>query len=320
VRPSLATTGGPLIAISSPYSRRGEVWEAYRRHYGPDGDARVLVAQGASRDFNPSLAQAVVDRAMERDPASALAEYGGQFRTDLEAFVALEVVRACIQAGLKERPPVRSNRYVGFVDPSGGSADSMTLAIAHAEGERAQRTAILDIVREVRPPFSPEAVCEEFAEVLRAYRVTKVTGDRYAGEWPREQFRKRGINYEVCEQSRSELYLSMLPLLNSRAIDLLDNERLVNQLVRLERRTARSGKDAIDHPPGAHDDLANAAAGAVVLASNLRSGFGAPAGLRQTADVKIGYAALKAKLQRGRHHPERRPPQQERSGAPPWRQ
>jgi hypothetical protein len=257
---------------------------------------------------------------MERDPASALAEYGGQFRTDLEAFVALEVVRACIQAGLKERPPVRSNRYVGFVDPSGGSADSMTLAIAHAEGERAQRTAILDIVREVRPPFSPEAVCEEFAEVLRAYRVTKVTGDRYAGEWPREQFRKRGINYEVCEQSRSELYLSMLPLLNSRAIDLLDNERLVNQLVRLERRTARSGKDAIDHPPGAHDDLANAAAGAVVLASNLRSGFGAPAGLRQTADVKIGYAALKAKLQRGRHHPERRPPQQERSGAPPWRQ
>ena len=40
-------------------------------------------------------------------------------------------------------------QYVGFADPSGGSADSMTLAIAHAEGER----AVLDAVREVKPPF-----------------------------------------------------------------------------------------------------------------------------------------------------------------------
>jgi hypothetical protein len=29
----------------------------------------------------------------------------------------------------------------------------------------------------------------------------------------------------------------------------------------LERRTARGGRDSIDHPPGAHDDLANAVAG-----------------------------------------------------------
>jgi hypothetical protein len=33
VRPMLATTGGPLIIISSPYARRGELWELYRRHY-----------------------------------------------------------------------------------------------------------------------------------------------------------------------------------------------------------------------------------------------------------------------------------------------
>ena len=38
-RPALATTGGPLIAISSPHARRGELWEAYRRHFGPTGDA-----------------------------------------------------------------------------------------------------------------------------------------------------------------------------------------------------------------------------------------------------------------------------------------
>jgi rubredoxin len=41
---------------------------------------------------------------------------------------------------------------------------------------------------------------------------------------------------------------------------------LVNQLIGLERRVARSGKDSIDHGPGMHDDLCNSAAGALVEA------------------------------------------------------
>ena len=43
------------------------------------------------------------------------------------------------------------------------------------------------------------------------------------------------------------------------------SDRLVNQLCGLERRTARSGKDSIDHAPGGHDDLANSVAGAADL-------------------------------------------------------
>jgi hypothetical protein len=58
----------------------------------------------------------------------------------------------------------------------------------------------------------------------------------------------------------------LLPLINSGAVDLLDNERLIHQLIMLERRTSRGGKDSIDHAPGAHDDIANAVAGALVTA------------------------------------------------------
>ena len=75
VRPGLSTTNGLLAMISSPYAKRGELFEAHRRHYGPEGDLRILVAQGTSRDFNPSLPQAVVDRALERDHAAASAEF-----------------------------------------------------------------------------------------------------------------------------------------------------------------------------------------------------------------------------------------------------
>jgi hypothetical protein len=46
---------------------------------------------------------------------------------------------------------------------------------------------------------------------------------------------------------------------------LLENRTLVAQLCSLERRTARGGRDSIDHPPGGHDDLANAAMGALLL-------------------------------------------------------
>jgi hypothetical protein len=91
-----------------------------------------------------------------------------------------------------------------------------------------------------------------------------VTGDRYAGEWPREQFRKNSVAYEPAEQNKSQIYGELLPLLNSGRIELLDHARLAAQLCNLERRTTRGGRDSIDHPPHAHDDLANAVAGALV--------------------------------------------------------
>jgi hypothetical protein len=55
-------------------------------------------------------------------------------------------------------------------------------------------------------------------------------------------------------------------MINSRRIDLLDDARLLVQLVGLERRTARGGRDSVDHTPGAHDDLANAVAGLAAAA------------------------------------------------------
>jgi len=49
---------------------------------------------------------------------------------------------------------------------------------------------------------------------------------------------------------------------------LLDHPKLIAQLSGLERRTARSGRDSIDHAPGAHDDVANSCAGALLSALN----------------------------------------------------
>ena len=134
VRPTLLTTHGPLIAISSPYARRGELWTTFKRDYGPQGDPRILVAHAASREMNPTLRQADIDREMDRDPAAGLAEYYAEFRTDISAFVSQEVIDGCVAGGLFELPPAAGVSYLGFVDPSGGASDAMTLAIAHRRG------------------------------------------------------------------------------------------------------------------------------------------------------------------------------------------
>jgi hypothetical protein len=140
----------------------------------------------------------------------------------------------------------------------------MTLAIAHYDRDN---RVVLDAVREVRPPFSPTVVVDEFACLLKLYHVMAVTGDRWGGEFVREPFREHGIRYELCDRPKSDLYRDFLPALNSGKAELLDNPRLVAQLCALERRVARSGRDSIDHPPSGHDDLANAASGALVLAA-----------------------------------------------------
>lgn len=262
VRPTLATTGGPLILISSPHARRGELWNIYRKHYGPKGDPRILVVQGTSLQFNRTLSPRVVERALERDPAHGNAEYNAIFRTDIETFISIEAVRDCVSEGVRERAPLSNTRYFGFCDPSGGSQDAMTLGIAHREGTN----AALDALREARPPFSPQAVVDQFVSLLRSYRISRVRGDRYSGEFVRELFRKRGVEYHVSEKTKSEHYLELLAAINSKRVDLLDHDRMLAQLTSLERRNGSGGKSSVDHMPGAHDDLANVVAGAVNLA------------------------------------------------------
>lgn len=297
LRPGMATLrGSMLLCASSPYARRGALWDAHHRHFAKDGDP-VLVWQADTRTMNPTVPQEIIDEAYERDPTSASAEYGAQFRADIEAFISREVVEACVTDGLAERPPRPGLRYHAFTDPSGGSNDSFTLAIAHRERDH----AVLDALREVRPPFSPENVISEFAQLCRAYGISRITGDRYAGEFPREQFRKHGIRYELSVKPKSDLYRDLLPLLNSRRVALLDQPRLVAQLVGLERRTARSGRDSIDHARGGHDDVANAVAGALTTTAR-------PSQALRLGAFGYGGAVVELDPRTGRPFSTERPP------------
>ena len=256
--PALATTGGMLVGISSPYRRAGLLFRKHEAAFGKN-DPNVLVIQAPTLRLNPTLDVSVIDRARQMDPEAARSEWDAQFRDDLSDFVSRTAVMQCVEIGVRERPYDYPHRYVGFVDPSGGSSDSMTMCVAHLAGD----VAVVDAIREVRPPFNPEAVVSEFCTLFRSYRISTCYGDRYAAEWVASQFRVHGVHYRHSEKTKSELFLDLLPRVNSRTVSLLDDDRSISQLCALERQTTRAGRDSVSHPPGGFDDCINAIAGSV---------------------------------------------------------
>lgn len=265
LRPSLATTQGKLIAITSPYARRGWCWYAYKTYHGsharPAGAA--LVWQAPSRTMNPTLPQKVIDDALREDFAAAKSEYLAEFRDDVAAFVDRTVVEAATDADTPERLPRHHTTYFAFADLSGGRSDDAALAIAHREGEK----VIIDYARQWRPPHNPQTVIEDMAAELRRYRVRRCVGDNYAAEFVAGAFRANGITYTRSPLPKAGLYIEFLPRLTSGLITLPANPTLTEQLCNLERRTRAGGRDIVDHPPGAHDDLANAVAGVATTAA-----------------------------------------------------
>ena len=204
IRPGMATIpDAMLLCASSPHAMRGAFYEAHRQYFGHD-DPDVLVWQADTRSMNSDRPAGVDRSAAREDPARASADYLAQFRSDLEGFISREAVMACVVPGLRERPPDRRLRYYAFADPSGGSSDSMSLCVAH--NDIARRTVILDAVREIKAPFSPEAVVAEFCALLKTYNVFSAGGDHYAKLWPVEVFAATASATNKDAQPKSDLY------------------------------------------------------------------------------------------------------------------
>ena len=130
VRPGLSTIPYSLLLIaSSPYAKRGVLYANYAKYFGKD-DAPVLVWQGTTEEMNSSLVgDPLIAEMYAEDNERALAEFGAQFRSDMVAFITREAVEDVVAHGVRELPAGDGITYAAFVDPSGGSADSMTLAI-----------------------------------------------------------------------------------------------------------------------------------------------------------------------------------------------
>jgi hypothetical protein len=262
VKPSLATTGGPMLLTSSPSQMEGIVYRLHKRHFGTAGDSRIIVVQAASRELNPKLSQAVIDRAFEDDPIAAEAEYMGQFRTSASAYLPRAVIEKAVDVGVTGRVVLPGVQYQAFIDVAGGTgSDSFTIAIGHANRDDGRDICVVDALLEIRPPFDPDIATARAAELLRQWGLTHIVGDAYAGAWPVTALARHGIVFTHAAKNKSEIYMHSLPLWTSGRVRTLDNPRAVDQLAGLRRKAGSTGRDVVDHMRGSHDDLANVIAG-----------------------------------------------------------
>ena len=254
--PALMTTRGMLIGISTPYRRTGLLYQKHRDYYGQDDDD-ILVVQGATTTFHPSLSQSEIDAAIADDPEAATSEWEATFRSDLACFLDEATIEAAIDRDRPLELPPGAHQYSAFVDPSGGRHDAFTICIGHEEDE----SFVADVVRGTKPPFDPQEVVKSYAALLNEYGVTEVTGDGYSESWVETAFQDAGIAYQRSELKRSQLYLEALPLFTRGAVSIPDLQPLLRELRLLERRTHRGGKDTVDRPRRGSDDYANALCG-----------------------------------------------------------
>jgi hypothetical protein len=176
------------------------------------------------------------------------------------AFFDQGAVLAAVVERRRALPPEDGVTYWAFVDMSGGSSDDAVLSIAH----KVEKRVVVDLVEKQAGgvPFDPRRAIEKFCDILKRYRVTRVTGDRYAGETFRLDFQGRGVTYYCSELTTSELYEQMEPRVNAGEVELPDLPVLTEQLLTLVMKGAK-----VTHEAGGHDDWANACAGAVQAAA-----------------------------------------------------
>jgi hypothetical protein len=125
------TAGERLCTSEHPahWEEGPELNRAWRQHFGQAGD--TLVVQADTITMNPTFDRRAIERAYAEDPVSAAAEFGAQFRRDVESFLSREAVDACVVSGRVELPPMPNTTPRAFLDFAGASGgDSGTSAIA----------------------------------------------------------------------------------------------------------------------------------------------------------------------------------------------
>jgi hypothetical protein len=256
---------GLLIMSSSVHRKKGYMHRRWKELHGVD-DSDEICWLSPSSTMNPLLPVDVVEAAMKADPQRARSEYFSIWREDVSDFIPMDVLEAATDFGVRDRAPLPGVFYTAFFDGAGGTGkDASVICISHREPNG---IVVVDFLRERLPRFVPSQVVQEFAEILKLYRVQSVTGDRWSSGWNIDEWKRAGLAYVPSALTKSELYLAALPMLLSGQVRLIDNEKMRRQFVGLERRVHSNGRETIeDAGASSNDDLSNCLSGALWLAS-----------------------------------------------------
>ncbi|MBI5531510.1 MAG: hypothetical protein HY898_02265 [Deltaproteobacteria bacterium] len=283
VKPALATTGGRLLVLSSPWAQAGEHYRLTVKERGK-ATARRVSFWGPTWIWNPSLTEAMTHE-LEEDLRRWQREYAALAGATEDSYFAPTDIDAVVDTGVRERPPVPGQRYAAGLDVA-FRRDRTVLTIGHRE-YRAQLSAppldviVVDLIRVWKPtpgvPLDFDKLMAEVAAIVHRYRDPKVGRDAFASDAVLSALKQRGIasaELSMAPASQALRFDMLAQRIATSRFRLVDEPIAIEELKGLRVKLHAGGRIEIAAPnrSGAHDDCADSIALMVELAAKLPAG------------------------------------------------
>lgn len=282
-RPSMNRFGmdSMFCLISSPLHQEGLLWHFYEKYFGVSND-HVLVIQGSSKDFNPTLTDEFIQQELKETNEIVggdyyQREYLAQFTEASAAAFPADDVNACILS----RVPIPYDaqyEYFGLLDPASLTKgqnwkfnDEFTVGVAHIQEVDSIQMVVVDCIlafsAEGDSAASPQQAIDQSIQFFKSYNVSELTADLFSAKMVlmQQQFEAAGFSYNICKDktetgsrnvTKWDLYQELVPIINTHRIRFAD-DGLTSAQGRAMERKKKGGVDRIDHPENKKDDRFN---------------------------------------------------------------
>lgn len=259
--PSLAQFGddGWLIVISTPLWKQGAFWKLCQRAQS-GAYPYIHYQHGSTAEMNPNIPKSWLEQRRIEDPDLYRREFLAEFVDGTSAFLNSVDVLACQRKGIGTLAPRDGLGYVGTIDPA-FSRDLFAMAIGHRDTDQLVMDGVWTWHRE-----GFEATLDQVVQVAERYRVRSLRTDQFSAQAVMEGLGKRGLHCEAVpwdSTGKWQAYARMKALINTRELELPDDEKLAGELLGLEARTTPAGAIRIAAGGGGHDDRASVLAALV---------------------------------------------------------
>ena len=290
---------GRVICISSPGSQSGKFWDLYKRSFEEDCNDIIMI-QAPTWEVDYTLSSKYLRAQWAQNPMSFEAEFGAKFSNRISAWIDNEqILRMNIIPGLRMRDfsLERLPYFIGI--DIGLKEDGTAIAVCHVvkkETPSGTKNFIELDWADVRYAkdegkefFQPDELGDWIAEVAKKFFIVKGTMDQYYGLSIVPKLHEKGLKQiqtiAATREFNSKIYQNLMSKMLDGTLRIPECEArleegkktvdipLVSELFRLQATQHSKYMISVEAPEvdGLHDDLSDAFARAVYLASEYMS-------------------------------------------------
>jgi hypothetical protein len=228
-----------LVAISTPWARRGLHFDTCEENLGKTGSNK-LVVHAPTRVLNPTLSEART-RELEPDPRRWRREYAAIPGDTDEGFLRRDEILACVDRGVELRPPVAGVHYVIGADLA-FRRDRAVGVVLHREYRRRDNSppvdlVVVDAVRAWTPqpgaPLRFDRVIDDLAGLARRFGNARIVRDFFSGDAVDSGLRERGVlsrELPMTPAAQAQRFALLAQRIRADTLRLVDHAGLVAEL------------------------------------------------------------------------------------------